>query len=806
MKKCNAIVVLLLGMNMPLMAQQATITGRVIHAENSNPLPAAHISLQAATAGGVVNVRHTVSSTAGYYEFTNVPYGRVVIETSYVGFEPFRMEMHVDRQNVQVDMALKPRQAELGEVVVTSLRKTKPLRESVLPFAVVQSGEIEARPYPTLSEMMNAQPGINLVRDGIWATSLNIRGLGENRIIAMVDGNRLETATDLAAALSLIDPADVERVEVIKGAASSLYGSGSLGGVVNIITRKAGYADSFTLKGNITSGWQSVNAMHTGRLRLEAGSRKWRASLSGNLRGADDTRTPIGELPNSQFHDRSLIADAGVMLTDKLELSAGLQHMYAGDVGIPGGLAFPATAEATYKRAIRDLCYFQLTGTPGRMLENWSVKAFYQDILRDVIVHPNTPPVETPTRITTPLYFTPYGLHRTRGISFQSQWAPGGNHSLVAGADLWSRHLFTTRTKYIQIEMLDGEGEVTAINQLERGEIPIPESRFTSAGVFFHDEISLQDRRFRLQLGGRFDAIFISNEEARDPVFLVMNGTLNETPPNQRITFPEGKEKDFSWSLNAGMLVHVTGSSDLAVSLARAYRSASLEERFKYIDLGSTVRVGDPALEPETGWSADLGWRTWTSSLELGFNAFLNRVNGLITEMPGEYIYNVYTGSDTWVTDTLPALVNTNIDRGLLTGFDLNWKVMPASRFFAGGSAGFVYARDLDSGDALPLIPPFNGNLFAGYRIEKAGQVTVKSEFAADQHRIADGERSTPGYAVYHAYVQTVPLELGPASLRLYTGVENITDRAWRNHLTSNRGTVDVEPGRNFFIRLRIDF
>jgi len=806
MKKCNLLIFLLLGMTMQLMAQQATITGRVIHAENSNPLPAAHVSLQGTAADGQVYVRQTVSSSGGNFEFADIPYGTVVIECSYVGFEPLRVEMMVNRQNVWVDMALKSRPAALGEVVVTSLRKRKPLRESVLPFAVVQSGEIEALPYPTLSEMMTAQPGINLVRDGIWATSLNIRGLGENRIIAMIDGNRLETATDLAAALSLIDPADVERVEVIKGAASALYGSGSLGGVVNIITRKAGYADAFTLKGNMISGWNSVNAMHTGRLRLEAGSRKWRASLSGNLRGADDTQTPLGELPNSQFHDRSLVADAGVMLTDKLELSAGLQHLYAGDVGVPGGLAFPATAEATYKRAIRDLFYLELTGTPGKVLENWSVKAFSQDILRDVMVHPNSPPVVTPASITTPLYFTPYGLHRTRGISFQSEWNPGGNHSLVAGADLWSRHLFTDRTKYIQIEKLDGEGEVTAVNQMEKGEVPIPESRFTSAGVFFHDEISLRDQRFRLQLGGRFDGIFISNEEARDPLFLVMNGTLNETPPNQRITFPEGKEKDLSWSLNAGMMVHVTTSSDLTVSLARAYRSASLEERFKYIDLGSMVRVGDPALEPETGWSADLGWRTWTSSLELGFNAFLNRVNGLITEMPGEYIYNVYTGSDTWVTDTLPALVNTNIDRGLLAGFDLSWKVMPGRRFFAGGSAGFVYARDMDSGDALPLIPPFNGNLFAGYRIEKAGQVTVKSEFAADQNRIADGERATPGYAIYHAYVQTVPLELGSVSLRWYAGVENMTDRAWRNHLTSNRGTVDVEPGRNFFIRLRIDF
>jgi hemoglobin/transferrin/lactoferrin receptor protein len=62
--------------------------------------------------------------------------------------------------------------------------------------------------------------------------------MGENRLVSMVDGARIETATDLNAALSMYDINEIDRIEVIKGAASSIYGTGALGGVINILTKR----------------------------------------------------------------------------------------------------------------------------------------------------------------------------------------------------------------------------------------------------------------------------------------------------------------------------------------------------------------------------------------------------------------------------------------------------------------------------------------------------------------------------------------------------------------------------------------
>ena len=121
----------------------------------------------------------------------------------------------------------------LGEIRVSSLRFQRLEREVAMPLVVVPGDLIPRQSSITLSDILANEPGLAVARDGIWSTSINIRGLGENRLVALVDGCRIETATDLAAGLSMIDPGEVERMEVIKGASSSIYGTGAMGGFLH---------------------------------------------------------------------------------------------------------------------------------------------------------------------------------------------------------------------------------------------------------------------------------------------------------------------------------------------------------------------------------------------------------------------------------------------------------------------------------------------------------------------------------------------------------------------------------------------
>ena len=128
----------------------------------------------------------------------------------------------------------------LKEAVVTSLKIERLIDETPAILNIVTSLDVKQRSSFTVADVLKYQPGLAIGGDGVWATNINVRGLSENRLVTLVDGNRIETATDLTASLAMIDVNDIERVEVIKGAQSSLYGSGAMGGIVNIIT-KDGY-------------------------------------------------------------------------------------------------------------------------------------------------------------------------------------------------------------------------------------------------------------------------------------------------------------------------------------------------------------------------------------------------------------------------------------------------------------------------------------------------------------------------------------------------------------------------------------
>ena len=80
----------------------------------------------------------------------------------------------------------------------------------------------------------------------------------------------------------------------------------------------------------------------------------------------------------------------------------------------------------------------------------------------------------------------------------------------------------------------------------------------------------------------------------------------------------------------------------------------------------------------------------------------------------------------------------------------------------------------------------------------------IASTYFAEQNKIAFGEKSTPGYVLFDAYVSSMPINLNIAKVKLSAGVENIFNKQYRNHLATNKGQILSEPGRNFFVRTSI--
>lgn len=696
----------------------------------------------------------------------------------------------------------------LGEIVVTSLKMDRQVRNVPASLVVVDSSLYQRQSAFTLSNVLEQEPGVTRGGDGVWATNINVRGFNEDRLVILIDGNRVETATDLTASLSMVDVNDVERVEIIKGAQSSLYGTGAMGGIVNIITKQGHYGEKPYVSGNVTSGFASVNRMFSNNANVSAGSKKWFLHLGGTYAKADDLRTPDGILENSRFSTSNISAKLGVKPFANHEFKVQYQRNWSKDVGIPGGDAFPGPAQATYKDIGRHL--FSANYKISNITSKWTsveLKYFTQYIVRDVEMKPNqVTEVTMPNgniQRTSPQVFLPLGLHLTNGVQLQGTWDLSPRNVLIAGADVWGRKLHTERTKHIQVDILNPLGDIVKTNIVERGETPIPDSRFNSAGLFFQNETRFLDNKLTMIVGGRFDGILIKNEQGVDVDYIIMNGDRNDNPAGQKVTFEKGEEYNLSWSANLGLLYKVTSDVDLTLNAGRAFRAPSLEERFKYIDLGNFVRLGDPALKPEKSHSVDLGLRVWKSKFNLQAGAFVNRLTDMIIERPGEFIFRLTNDS---APDTLPALVNDNVRKALLYGFDIKFAYNFSRDFVFFGSGAYVRGHALETEADLPLIPPLNGRAGLRYTWPAVGAAEVSVMGAARQNKIAEGEKETPGYYRLDLVLHTKAFDLGFMRLQGFAGIDNITNTRYTNHLSTNRGDISVEPGRNFFVRLRLMF
>lgn len=781
-------------------SQEVAQTGTVRHADTGEVLPGATVVITNEAQKVVVQ---TTTDNQGKFRFVLNADGQYNLTISFIGFKDHQVPL--DLTEKQLEIQLIPYSVDMGEVVISSLYIPQTEKEASYPVGVMTPKARLEGTYSTPSEVAAQIPGVALAKDGAWGTSISIRGLNEQRIVTLINGNRIETATDLYAGLSMLNPSSIKQVEVIKGASSALYGSGAMGGIINMVTHSGNFSSMPQVKATLESSYDNVNKAFGNYAMVTAEDRNWYFHTGIGLRETNDVETPEGTLANSQYKDQQINVSTGVK-SGAHQLHLNYQNYQASDVGIPGGSPLPGPAKATYTNADRELVdvaykYFPKEGK----LEKIEANYFYQSIVRDVALFPNVPPTVAPTQIVTPQKFTPSGSHYTQGGKITASWNWNEQFETVAGVDTWQRRIETSREKEIRIDVLDSESNIIKTNQLIRGEEPIPESRFISSGIFAEQKLHTYNKKATFSLGARLDNITVKNQNHYDPVYLIMNGMRNDTPPNQRLVFEKATHSDISWSVNASALYRITQKIHFAYNVAKAYRSPSLEERFKYIDLGTKVRLGNPELDPEESLFHDLSIRMWYPEWQFTASAYVNNLDNLIVETPGEFIYT-YTAGGTELTDTLPSLTNNNVNEARYYGVDLKGRIKVAAHWYFSFAGAYVRGEDTKNNTDLPLVPPMTGSLAMTYQHPDWGKLKGTLTGVADQDKVADGESTTAGYGKTDLNYQSPNITIGTFQLALIAGVDNLFNKAYTNHLATNRGSINIEPGRNIYFKALFNF
>lgn len=789
MKKILATIIILISVN--TFAQNFTLQGRILDKNTSEPISQAFVFISYNSLA--------YSNTDGFYSIKNIPKGSYNVVVSMLGYKKFETRIVIETENQIQNFYLEPAPIQLDNVIVTTDRNTQFLSNSPFSQLLISDNEIQQKPLQSIAQIVSHQPGVSIMRDGIWGSEINIRGLSRENIVTLIDGNRIVTSTDISARLSMIDINDIERIEIIKGASSSIYGSGATGGIVNIISKSPKPYSSFSFDGKVASEYNSVNNLSVLSTNLYGGTSYLSGKFSGSFRKADNTKTPAGILKNSQFEDYSLAGSVNILPLSDHRIKLDYQLFKAENVGIPGSSLFPNQADVRYPVEKRELfsAGYEIHNI-SRSFYKVSLKYSHQYIKRKVENIPytvqNIPASGTsPARRISVLKIEPEADHYNNNLQFYTKFLFANKVNLITGFDYWDRKYNGFRQRFQKIEVLNASGNVTSTTNRIIAEKPLPNSEMKSLGLFLQSDMDIIANKLSLLTGLRYDLINIVGSQTLNPLYEINNGVLNPKPAGQRILWTERTANDNSYSGNIGFKYSLIPNLDLTLGLAYSFRSPSLEERFQFIDLGSFVRVGNPELKSETGRSIDFGARYYSNYLKIISSIFYNKFDNLVSELPGKF-------------DGRDARIRTNIGEARLYGFDLRSEYNFYSDYVAYVNLAYVIGDDLTAKSNLPQIPPLNGMI--GYKMGLFDfiQIDINSTVFAEQNKVASGELKTPGYAIFNFYVNTNPISLFNTKLRCLAGVENILDKSYRDHLSSTRGFIKLEPGRNIFLKLVVDF
>lgn len=193
-------------------------------------------------------------------------------------------------------------------IIVTATRTAIPLTEAIVPMTVISREQIEQSLATDLSELLRFEAGIDVGRNGGpgQATSVFLRGTESNHTLVLVDGVRVNPGTIGGAAIQHIAPEVIERIEIVKGGRSSLYGTDAIGGVINIITRKA--AAPYLEAGAGAGSFDHRTGFLSGGNRTESGefgaTLNWQATDGYAVRTDSDLRRGYDNLSASLYGKR----------------------------------------------------------------------------------------------------------------------------------------------------------------------------------------------------------------------------------------------------------------------------------------------------------------------------------------------------------------------------------------------------------------------------------------------------------------------------------------------------------------------
>lgn len=741
------------------------VTGRVT-AEATGKSPAG-------TAVELVDSRRrTTVDDDGTFRFEGVAPGTHLIHAEGPLGHGVARVMVTPGETITVDIPIDLNVME--ELVVSAGAGARSRLEVAQPTSVLTGEELDRQRKATLGETLAEQAGVSSSSFGPGASRPVIRGLGGERVRTLSSGigsaDAAGTSPDHAVSL---DPLSAERIEILRGPATLLYGSSAVGGVVNTLDgRIPDYVPEEAISGDVSLGGGSSADERSGALSLNGGRGvfAWHADYS--RREADDQEIP----DDARAEDGDPLG--GVLENSALDTESG--SLGASWVGERGFLGVSASGFDT------------LYGVPaghhheeGEEAEEEEEEAVRIDLeqrrfdLKGEILFAGVG--DAVGSASGPLLGWIEGVKVRLGVSdYEHVELEGAEVGTRFANDSWEGRVeVVQRPSTVAVGSLSGSVGVQASSSdfVAVGEEAfVPASVTDDLAVFAFQELSRG--AWTYQLGARV--------ESRD------------LDPAGRL--PERSFDGLSGSL--GLVWKLSEHHSLTAALSRTERLPTATELYADGPHVATraFEIGDPDLGAEDSLGIDLSWKTHLERVHGEVNLFHNRFDG--------FIYEDFTSAE---EDGLDIVRFVQRDAEF-TGaeVDLLWRLgeVAGGHFDLRTRADYVRAELTDGlGSAgersLPRIPPLRLGLGLSYH-RGPWQGTVEVRRAEEQDRVSARETPTDSHTLLNASA-SYRLFAGDTVTDLVLRGTNLTDEVARNHVSFLKDDVPM-PGRDVSLLVRVAF
>jgi iron complex outermembrane receptor protein len=692
--------------------------------------------------------------------------------------------------------------AQAERVVVSGGAIERSETDTAQPVTILSEDNLKLQTQPTLGDTLATQPGVGGSGFTAGASRPVIRGQADNRVRVLNNGTEVfdvsNVSPDHAPSVSTLLS---QSIEVVRGPATILYGSGAIGGVVNV-------TDNL--------------------IPVEQPAEPISGEVDGRFDSADLERSGAGAFTLSPFKHFVVHVEGSYLRTD--------------DRRIPGfALDERIRAELTPEQRHND----GFGGNPFGEVPNTFVKtkdfgvgasyvwdkgyigASYTRFLSEYGV-PNDPETDEPGVPPEPVHLDvrkdQYNVRSS--IINPLPWFSVANlkfvytdykHDEIDGDTVGAT--FKTKGVDSRIELLHQpiglfEGSIGSqifykkFSVLGEEAFLQPTETLAVAGFVF-EEVKLNP--VRLQVGARLECNSVSIDSS--------------DPELTSLTSPSQKDQEF-WPVSGavGAIYDFTKNWQLALNLTYSQRAPTVEELFARGPHDATFQfiIGDPNLDVEINRSVDLSLRK-TAGVVTGFlSGFYTSYDGFIDFTPtGEiedglqvFIYTpkkaTFYGGEARADFHLLPLSITKVReqsdsksvKNVITGGEETAQTNPNDLYLR-IQADYVHAEDDDTGEPLPRITPFRYGASLNYESEH-WTASIEGQRVNDQNRVAQFETTTPGYTFLNVSVG-YKFQWGRVYNYLYVRGTNLTNEEGRDHLSFLKEVLPL-PGRGVVVGLRTTF